>query len=141
MSYTKRIPIRLDDVDFAQVLYFPRQVHLFVVALEDFFKEALGLDWLRMHTVDNVAIPTVDLQVTYRRPLCFGDEADVELWVAKLGTRKAVFAYEVRNAATGEITCRATQTVVFVNNTSWKAVPIPEPYRSALSRHVADDPR
>lgn len=136
MSFVKCIPIRLDDVDYARVLYYPRQVHFLVVALEDFFETALGLPWPAMFTSDNLAMPTVDLQVTYRRPLRFGDVAEITLTVRELGNRKAVFAYQVLKRGTEEVTCHATQTVVFVNNKTWETVRVPQPYRDALAEHL-----
>ncbi|MHC4064726.1 MAG: acyl-CoA thioesterase [Planctomycetota bacterium] len=136
--FTQRIPIRFDDVDYAQVLYYPRQVHYFVVALEHFFADALDLPWKRMFEQERLAMPTVHLEVTYRRPLGYGEQADVSVWVEELGHRRVVFAYEVVNAQSGELTCQARQTVVFVTCPAWQAVPVPEVYRSALAPYIAE---
>lgn len=135
--FIQNVRIRLDDVDFAQVLYYPRVVHMCCVALEDFFTDELGLPWRPMFDEHRLAMPTVDLHVTYRRPLRFGDHADISITVQEVGNRKATYRFEIRNTATAEITAEVTHTVVFVDADTWQAVPIPEPYRSALESRLA----
>jgi len=57
------------------------------------------------------------------------------------GTRSppAIFAYEVVETASQTVTCTARQTVVSIGFPDWKAVPMPEQYRSALSEYLADN--
>ena len=133
--FVVRMRVRLDDVDYVQVLYFPRVAHLCCVALEDFFREALGLPWPQMVDEHNVSMPTVDLHVTYKKPLRFGEEFDVEVGVRELGRRKAVYRYELRNVR-GEVTGIVVHTVVFVRQDTWEPIEIPAAYRAALEGYV-----
>ncbi len=134
--FATRMRIGLDDVDHVQVLYYPRIAHFCCLALEEFFRVGLERPWPEMLGEHRLAMPTVDLQVTYRRPLRFGDEIEVTVGVKELGNRKATFVYEIKNLATGERTHTSTQTVVFVDGHTWRAVPIPASYRSALEAFV-----
>ncbi len=137
-AYHTRIPIRLDDVDYARVLYYPRQVHLFVVALEDFFRDALKLPWAQvMFAQENLCMPTVNINVSYQRPLRFGQVADIAIRVRRIGHTSVKFAYVVTEASGGEATCTAEQTVVFVDNDTWAPVRVPDNYRRALAPYVA----
>ncbi len=137
--FTKRIRIHLDDVDYVQVLYFPRVAHLCCNALDDFFREELKLPWPEMLNVHNVSMPTVDLHVTYRKPLRFGELADISVAVKEIGNRKATYEYLMTNVATGEVTSITHHTIVFVSNDTWEPIPVPEPYRSALEAHLITD--
>lgn len=133
--FTQRVRIRLDDVDYVQVLYFPRVAHLCCNALDDFFRDELQLPWPQMLDEHSISMPTVDLHVVYRRPLRFGDLANIAVGVKEIGNRKAIFESEMSNAATGEVTSVTTHTVVFVSNDTWEPIPVPEQYREALSRY------
>jgi hypothetical protein len=67
-------------------------------------------------------MPTVNLQVSYRRPLRFGDEAEISVRVWRVGAREAVFDYEMRRATSGELTAECTHTVAFIDVENWQAV-------------------
>lgn len=133
--FMTRMRVGLDDVDYVQVLYFPRVAHLCCTALEEFFRVELGLPWTTMINEHNLSMPTVDLHVVYRRPLRFGDELDIAIRVAEIGNRKATYEYTMTESATGQVTSITTHTVVFVQQNTWEAIPIPDAYRSALERH------
>ncbi|MCK6455366.1 MAG: acyl-CoA thioesterase [Phycisphaerae bacterium] len=137
-SYRHRFRVRLDDVDYVHVLYFPRQVHFFMTALEDFFREALGIPWNEMIDGDGLAIPTANINVTYRAPLRFGDEAEIALSVIRIGERSVVIRYEVTNLRSGSQTCHAEQSLVFISTATWRPVPVPEKYRRALQPFVRE---
>ncbi len=128
--------VGFDDVDYARVLYFARVPHIYCLALDVFFRDTLDLPWPQMFKKHNVAMPTVDLQVTYRRPLRYDEEFDVVIRVLEVGNRKAVFGYEMRRASDGKIANEARHTVVFANYESWESITVPQQYRIALERHL-----
>lgn len=133
-TFTRRVRIHLDDVDFAQVLYYPRVADMCCRVLEEFFTDELKLPWWTMVQEHKVGMPTVDLHVVYRRPLRFGDQADVHLTIREVGNRRAAFGFKLVNVATGETTAEVVHFVTFISTATWQAIPIPEPYRSALAR-------
>jgi YbgC/YbaW family acyl-CoA thioester hydrolase len=134
--FSTRMRVGLDDVDYVQVLYFARVPHIYCQALDIFFREALELPWPQMINEHNVSMPTVDLRITYRKPLRFGEEFDVVVRVREIGNRKAVFGYEMRRADDGAVANEGLHTVVFTNHTTWEAIPVPPQYRAALERYA-----
>lgn len=136
--FCTRLRVRLDDVDAAQILYFPRQVHFFVVALEDFFRESLKLDWPTMLERENISMPTVDLKVTYKTPLRFGEEFDIAIRVKRIGRTSTTFAFEMARTKDNTSTTRAEQTVVFIDAESFKPIPVPDHYRRAFEPYLVD---
>lgn len=115
------------------MLYFPRQIHFFMLALEDFFREAVGISWHDMLERDQLVMPTVNVEVTYSRRLEFGDEAEITVGVGRLGEKSLRIDYQVTHLASGETSCVAKHTMAFVDGRTWKTVPVPDVYRKALS--------
>jgi YbgC/YbaW family acyl-CoA thioester hydrolase len=106
-TFIHRFRVYFDNVDFARVLYFPRQIDFFVRALEDFCSTGLGLSFRRMEEEDRVTWPTVHLEVDFKAPLHYEDEAEIAVSVAALGETSITFAYEVRRLPDRAVTCRA----------------------------------
>ena len=135
-AFHRRLPIRFADVDYARVLYFPRQLDLLHTVMEDFFREAVGISYAEMLQRDRIGFPTVRIEADFRAPLRFGEEADVALRVKELGRKKVVFRYEISRAETGEVTGVVTQTTVAIDPETWHAIELPPKYREALGRLV-----
>jgi YbgC/YbaW family acyl-CoA thioester hydrolase len=133
--------VRLDDVDYARVLYFARYIHLCMVALEDFFRDGLGLPWTQMLDRDRLVMPTVNVRVDYHHPLRFGDEGEIAITVGHLGTRSVRFDYEMRQRPGGRIVAAAQFSSAFADTGTWKTRPIPPAYRAAFERYLVPRPR
>lgn len=136
-DYKHRIRVKFDNVDYARVLYFPRQIDLYVEALEAFCNHELGVHFKHMLDVERIALPTVHLEVDYRLPLQYEEEADIAVRVLALGEKSITFGYEVCRVSDGATTSRAKQIVAVVNFDTWQSMPIPARYREMLSPRVA----
>lgn len=128
--YRKTLPVRFADVDYARVLYFPRQFHFIHLVMEDFFREVLDIPYAVMLKKDRIGFPTVHLEADFSKPLEFGDEVDISMKVGELGRSRVVFEYEVHKA--GAVAARCTQTTVAVDPESWTSIELPARYRAAL---------
>ncbi|KAF0245750.1 MAG: hypothetical protein FD180_1357 [Planctomycetota bacterium] len=130
--YRKNIPIRFADVDFARILYFPRQFHFLHITMEDFFREVLDIPYSVMLKTDRIGFPTVHLDADFLVPQEFGDEVEIAMRVVEIGKSKVVFGYEVLNK--GKVAARCTQTTVAVDPEKWKSIELPGKYRAALEK-------
>lgn len=130
--FTKNISIRFADVDFAHILYFPRQFHFCHIAMEDFFKEVLDIPYAVMLKQDRIGFPTVHLDADFLAPQEFGDEVEIAMRVVEIGRSKVIFGYEVLNK--GRVAARCTQTTVAVDPEEWKSIELPAKYRTALEQ-------
>jgi len=128
--------VKFDNVDYARVLYFPRQIDFYVEALEEFCIRELGLSFRKMLDDDRIAMPTVHLDVDYRAPLQFEEEAEVHVSVRAIGQKSVTFGFEVYRLPDRLLTSRATQIVATVDYNTWQSIPVPEAYRKALERYV-----
>ena len=123
--------IRFGDEDHAQLVYFPRFLHFFHCAFEDLFGDS-GIPYRESLDTDRCGWPAVHVDVDFQSPLRFGDVFDIDVWVTKLGTKSATFAYRGR---VGERdVAKAQITVACVSMDGFRGQPIPEKYRTLFSR-------
>jgi acyl-CoA thioester hydrolase len=78
--------------------------------------------------------PTVNVQAEFFVPLVYGDEAEVSLFVSRVGRSSATFQYSVRRMSDAAVCARSTQVQVAMNLDTRRAVAIPDKYRDAFER-------
>lgn len=132
MSYRASIPIRFGHEDHAGIVYFPRFLHFFHCAFEDFFG-AQGRPYKQVLDEDGLGWPAVHVEVDYKSPLRFGDVFDIDVWVHELGTKSATFAY--RGSCAGRLVAEARITVACIDLAAFEAIPIPPLYREMFEAH------
>ena len=126
MTFQTSIAIRFGDEDHARIVYFPRFLHFFHCAFEDFFA-AHGHPYRKVLDEDGYGWPAVHVDVDFQSPLRFGDRFDIDVWVEEVGTKSATFRY--RGRCEGRDVARAKIVVACIDMKSFKGIPIPEPYR------------
>ncbi len=139
-----RTPVRFADVDHAGIVYYPRFFHYFHLAFEELFRARLGpRAYVALLDRDRIGFPAVRAEASYQAPLAFGDTAEIELSVERLGRTSITFRYRVWRAAEPERerTASAAGTVVcaVVDLSVFKAVPVP-PAITALLADLVDPP-
>lgn len=100
--FTFTTPVRFADIDHAGIVYFPRFFHFFHLAFEEMWRERLGARaYVSLLDDDRLGFPAVRAECDYRAPLRFGDLAEIELRVLRLGRTSVTFCYRVYKAAEG----------------------------------------
>jgi 4-hydroxybenzoyl-CoA thioesterase len=138
MPFTFTTPIRFADVDHAGIVYYPRFFHLFHLAFEELFRQRMGARaYVELLDARRVGFPAVRAEADYKFPLRFGDTADVELSVSRLGGKSITFRYRVFRAAEpdrprvlaaeGQVVCAVTDLTRFV------AIPVPDDVRGMIA--------
>jgi 4-hydroxybenzoyl-CoA thioesterase len=130
-------PVRFADVDHAGIVYYPRFFHYFHVAFEELWRARVGpRAYSELLDRDRVGFPAVRAECDFSAPLRFGDTAEIEVSVTRLGTKSITFRYRVTRVedrvlcATGHVVCATVDLARFV------AVPVPERI-SAMLRDLA----
>lgn len=126
------MPIRFGHTDPAGIVYFPRFLHLFHCAFEDFFGDN-GIPYRESVETEKTGWPAVHVDVDFQSPLRFGDTFDIDVWVKELGTKSATFAYRGRTEGRDVATARIT--VVCIDMATFRGQPIPEKYRALFEAH------
>lgn len=134
VPYEARFPIRFGNCDPARIIYFPNYFDFFHAAMEDFFRDRLGVLYHVLLVQDRVGFPTVHLSVDFASPIVFGDEARISVEVSKIGRTSVDFRYTGRRSSDGQQTVVATATTVCTHLDHFKSAPLPESLRAALER-------
>lgn len=132
MSFSYSTPVRFADVDHAGIVYYPRFFHLFHVAFEELWRARIGPKaYSDIIDRQRIGFPAVKAECEFKSPLKFGDTADIEVSIPRLGAKSITFRYRIFRAgdprvlaAEGQVVCAVVDLAKFV------AVTIPE--------HVAD---
>ncbi len=139
MAFRSQLKIRFGDIDRAGIVYYPRFMHYFHVALEEFFASELGIEYHEMVETHRIGLPTVHLETDFSRPFSYGDNIEVEVSVLKIGHSSIVFGYRVFKQ--GECDPRITghNVTVCLDMDSFKKLEIPDWFRQLLERQLIVD--
>lgn len=113
MSFRFQLKIRFADIDRAGIIYYPRFLHYFHVAIEEFFSSRLDIDYNVLIDQYRIGLPTVHLETDFNQPFSYGDSIEVEICVRKIGHSSITFGFrmfkpgetEPRNAGHNVVVC------------------------------------
>lgn len=105
--FIKTEKVRFQHVDYAGIVFYPRFLEMLNCLVEDWFEEALGRPFSKMHETNGM--PTVDLKVQFKKAARLGETLTKKLWVKHLGGASILcgFRFEDEAGATcleGEVT-------------------------------------
>ena len=132
MPFFARITVRFGDCDPAGLVYYPALFHYCHAAMEEFFGARCGVEYARLVSVERLGFPTVNARAEFFEPLVYGDTAEVEVWVSRVGRTSATFEYRLRRASDSRLCASATLVQVSMNLDERRAVPVPEALRRAF---------
>ena len=130
-AFTYATPVRFADVDHAGIVYYPRFFHFFHMAFEELWRARIGpRAYSELIDRDKVGFPAVRAECDFKGPLSFGDTAEIEVSVIRLGGKSITFRYRIHRAgddarerslcAEGQVVCAVVDLAKFV------AIAIPE---------------
>lgn len=129
-------PVRFEEVDAAQIVFFPRFLSYCHEAMEFLFDDLEG-GYVRLVRDRKIGVPAVHVECDFKHPLRYGDVAWIETTVEKLGRTSVSFRYAVARAS-DKVACANILHVCAVSDLALlKSIPIPEDVRAALERHLA----
>lgn len=125
---------RFGDCDPAKLVYYPRFFEWFHDAFEALFEVIIHVDYASVLEGRRVGFPAVQVAGEFRRPVRFGDEVEIEVFLSRLGERSATFEYRVRRGA--ELLVTASVKVATMDLDRFTSVPVPDDLRAALAPYV-----
>jgi 4-hydroxybenzoyl-CoA thioesterase len=135
-AFSFTTPVRFADVDHAGIVYYPRFFHLFHVAFEELWRARIGAHAYRdLLDRDRVGFPAVRAECEFKTPLRFGDDARIDVSIARLGAKSITFRYRIYRVSTDANTLAAEGTVVcaVVDLARFVAVAVPDRVVAMLS--------
>lgn len=113
MPYRAHLEVQFGDIDQARIVYYPRFIHYFHVAMEQFFRDVIGIDYPQVMNEHRLGHPTVHLEVDFKIPLRYGDVVEIEVVLESVGRTSVGWTYTVYRRGHPEV--HATGRVVTVN--------------------------
>ncbi len=136
MAFRALIKVCFSDIDYAGIMYYPRFLHYFHVALEEFFGAELGIGYPELLIHHRLGFPTVHLETDFSKPLSYGDEVEVEVSVRAIGRTSVAWGYRVFTVGEPEeAVVEGRNVTVTVNLDSFEKVETPGWLRQLLENY------
>jgi 4-hydroxybenzoyl-CoA thioesterase len=129
--------VRFEEVDAAQIVFFPRFFGYCHEAMEALFDEIEG-GYVHLVRDRKIGVPAVHVACDFKHPLRYGDVARIEASVATLGNTSVTFRYAITNRANAVPVASIDHVCVVSDLTALKGIPIPLDVRTALARYLAN---
>ncbi len=137
MAFRTQIKVCFSDIDNAGIVYYPRFLHYFHLAMEEFFASELGIDYADVLHKRNVSFPTVHVECDFRRRLRYGDRIDMEVSVIHIGQTSITWGYKgYRAGDEGGLVVEGSNVTVCVKTDSFEKIDIPGWLRQGLKTHL-----
>jgi len=137
MAFKARVVVRFSDVDRAGNVYYPQLIHYFHLAFEDFLSHQLKTPLHSIIEQDNLGFPAVHVECDFSGPLRFGDVAEIEVAIERIGSGSLTLGYLVRAEGRDETCVSGHVTIAAVDMKSFKPVALPDKYRELFSQYQA----
>ena len=124
MAYTRVIAVEFSHCDPAGIVFYPRYAEMVNHMVENYFIDVLDYPFARMVAVGG-GIPSVRLEMDFRKPSRLGDRLEWRLQVEHVGRSS------IRFRITAEDRVEARVTVVWMAP-GFTPGPVPDPIRSLL---------
>lgn len=133
--FERPVRIRFAHCDPAGIVFFPQYLTLTNALVEDWFTDALGIDYAGMIGQRRVGLPIVRLECEFARPSRMGETISLALSLIDVGRR----SIRIRIVGRGPNGVRfaATQVLVTTSLESGESIVIPDDIRAALLRAAA----
>ena len=127
MSFTFATPVRFADVDHAGIVYYPRFFHYFHVAFEELWRARIGPK-AYSDIIDNqrIGFPAVRAECDFKAPLKFGDTAEIEVSIPRLGAKSITFRYRIFRSGDRALCAEGQVITAVVDLAKFVAVAVPE---------------
>ena len=136
MAFRAPIKVCFSDIDYAGIVYYPRFLHYFHVAMEEFFGAELGMDYPRVLIDHRIGFPTVHLETDFSKPLNYGDQIDVEVTVGEIGRTSITWGYKVyRSEEPEKAVVQGRNVTVTINLDTYEKLLTPDWLRQKLEAY------
>jgi 4-hydroxybenzoyl-CoA thioesterase len=137
MAFRAPIKVCFSDIDNAGIVYYPRFMHYFHLALEEFFREEVGVAYADVLYDKNLSLPTVHLEADFRRRMRYGDQIDMEVRVIKLGRTSITWGYRgYRAGEKEELVVEGNNVTVCMKMDKFEKIQVPQWLKQALDAYM-----
>lgn len=128
-------PIKFEDVDAANIVFFARFLGYAHEAMENFFAGLEG-GYPRLIQERRVGLPAVHVEMSFTSPARYGDVLLIETSIVRLGGRSAVFRYAMKHKKDAKPVAEVKHTVVTTDLDALRSIAMPADVRQAFQNHL-----
>jgi YbgC/YbaW family acyl-CoA thioester hydrolase len=128
-------PVRFDDVDAAQILFFARFFGYCHEAMEALLDGVPG-GYAPLVLERRIGFPAVHVEADFVSPLRFGDVAHIAVVVEHIGKSSCRFRYDLTRAEGGGKVATIRHVCVVTDLGRLRAIPIPDDVRALFAAHL-----
>lgn len=136
MTYRTRLRYRFGDIDDAGIAYYPKLLHYFHCAFEDWWSDGLGYPYAKLMHEDKLGLPTVKLEAEFFAPVRYGDEPWVHIGVLRIGQSSVEFGFWMTRGEDPQPLCRARVTTVAVDMDAMQKLDLPAEWRRRFAPYA-----
>lgn len=130
MTFRTRLRYRFGDIDDAGIAYYPKLLHYFHCAFEDWWSDALHHPYPRLLHDDALGLPAVRLEAEFFAPVRYGDEPTVHLGILRIGTSSVEFGFWMTREPEPRPLCRARIVTATVDMKTMQKCELPAAWRA-----------
>jgi 4-hydroxybenzoyl-CoA thioesterase len=127
-------PVKFEEVDAANIVFFARFVTYAHEAMEHFF-DALDGGYAGLILGRRVGLPAVHVEMSFSAPARYGDVLRIETRAARVGNRSAVLHYRMF-LPDGRLSAEIRHTVVTTDLSTLTSCDMPDDLRARLLAHL-----
>jgi 4-hydroxybenzoyl-CoA thioesterase len=124
-------PVRFEDVDAAQIVFFPRVLAYCHEAMAELMARVDG-GYAKLVVERRIGLPTVHVDVDFTAPLRFGDVARMEVTVSRIGRSSCTFEMSVSRVRDGAAVARVKLICASTDLSTLRSVALPADVRRVL---------
>ena len=129
-----QVTVSWGDCDPAQIAYTANIPRWALEAVEQWYRECLGVDWYEINLGRGIGTPFVSLSLDFHAPITPQHALNHTIYVKRLGNCSISHYVEGRQCS---IRCySATSTAVFTRAASMKPLPIPPGIRKTVENYI-----
>lgn len=136
MPFEASIRVCFGDIDNAGIVYYPRFMHYFHLAMEEFFANEMGFDFAEVLHKRNLSLPTVHLQSDFRRRMRYGDQINIEVRIINIGQTSITWGYKGHRVVDKEMVVVGQNVTVCVRTDTFEKIDVPDWLRQGLEAYV-----
>ena len=136
MPWKTRLRYRFGDIDDAGIAYYPKLLHYFHCAFEDWWSDGLGRPYPKLLHDDKLGLPAVKLEAEFFAPVRYGDEPHMHLGVLRIGDSSVEFGFWMTRDDDSKPLCRARVLTATVDMGTMQKCQLPALWRERFQPYV-----
>ena len=139
MTFRTRLRYRFGDIDDAGIAYYPKLLHYFHCAFEDWWSDGLGHSYAKLMHDDKHGFPTVKIDAEFFAPVVYGDEPEVHIGVLRMGGSSLTLGFWMTKNGSKKPLCRARIITAAVDMDTMKKRELPEAWREKFAAFALEE--